>query len=243
MSVMTGDTIGLNHLFGMRFVAFDALWGIPMRCGMTIDTIQTLMLGFAGIKGLEDTIVTSTAISGSDLITVDHRSRVVRRVTERALISCHLWHMRLMTLRALRDIFVLIFVTVSATELAMFGQTGGQDIENLIMTRTTIHRRCIRRVGNSQGFVRLVTFVAVNLNHGRTMGLVAIGTVRDIAVLVFVARGAGEDGMLARKLLKLHPGICVAGQTGGRETFTQSNLQRPVRIRVAAKASFDLVVE
>jgi hypothetical protein len=185
----------------MGLMALDTLRDISMRCRMTIDALQTLVLGLAGIEGFENTIVTGAALDGGYLIAVNHRSRAVRRVAECALIGRHRRHMRLMTLGALRDLAVLIFMTSGARDLAVFGRAVDQNLVNLIMTGAAVCGGDVRGIGNGHGLVRLMTLFAVSLDHRCAMRIMAVGAVGDVAVLVFVAGGARERGVFAHKIL------------------------------------------
>lgn len=121
---MAGDTIGLDHLLSMRLMAIGALRDTTMRCRMTINALQTLMFGLAGIKLLENTIVAGAALDGGNLITKNHRSRAVRRVTELALVGRHLRRMRLMALTTQGNLAVLFFVAGGTSQLAVFGRAA-----------------------------------------------------------------------------------------------------------------------
>ncbi len=125
---MTGETISLDHLLGMRFMTIGALWNTTMCCRMTINALQTLMFGLAGIKLLENTIVTGAALDGGNLVTINDRRRAVRSVTEFALVGRHLRRMRLMTLTTQGNLTVLFFVTGGTSQFAVFGRTADQSL-------------------------------------------------------------------------------------------------------------------
>ena len=239
---VTGDTIGLHHILGMGLMALDTLRDITMRCRMTIDALQALVLGLAGIEGLENAIVAGTALDRRNLVAVNNRNRAVCRVAELALVGCHCRRMRLMTLVTLGDLAVLLFVTGGARNLAVFGRAVGQDIVNLIMTGAAVRGRNIRGIGDGQRLVRLMTGVASGLDHGCAMGFVAIGTIGDVAMGVFVAGGTKQCRVFTREILELRPLTSVTGQTGGGKIFTENDLQGAVGVFVTAQAAFDLVV-
>ncbi len=110
------------------------------------------------------------------------------------------------------------------------------------MTGAAVCGGDIRGVADVEGFVCLMTLFTVGLQHGRTVGFVAVGAVGDVAMFVFVAGGTCQDRMFTRKILQLRPLTLVTGQTGGGEIFTENDLQRPVGIFVTAETSFNLIV-
>lgn len=123
---MAGNTIGLDHILGMRLMTIGTLRDTAMSCRMTIHALQTLMLGLAVNKFLEHSTVAGGALDRGNLITVNDRSRTVRRVAEFTLVVLHLRRMRLMALTTQRNFTVLFFVTGGASKLAVFGRAVDQ---------------------------------------------------------------------------------------------------------------------
>lgn len=242
MGPVTGDTVGLNHLWRMRLVALNTLRDTSMRCCVAFDARHALMPGLAGTEGFENPFVAGAAIGRCDLVAKNRRSRTVRGVTTPALVGGHARSMRLMALAAQGDILMHASVAGVAGKFFMPGWTVDQGSSHLPMAAVAIPAGDRRGEGYRQRFVRLMTVAAAVPGHLRPMRFMTIAAGRHMAMLSLMAGGTGKRTVIARKILQLPPLLGVAGQAGRRKILAEGDLQRFVRIFVAAQTPVEAIM-
>lgn len=114
--------------------------------------------------------------------------------------SCCVWYT--MAILAFRYHLVLLLVTGHAEKSFVFGLAGTKQAECLAVTGGTLFGRRISSIDYCLRHVCLVAFFAVTRALVGRVSLVALGTLRNLAMDV-VAEGTGELAVLARAGLEL----------------------------------------
>lgn len=242
MSAVAGDAVGLDHPLGMGFMAIVALRDVAMGGLVTLETLQLLVFGLAGVQSPQGLFMTGAALCGGDSADEGRRHRAVRLMAVLALVSSHVLRVRCMTLAALRNISVPGFVTVDTGEHAVFGSTIAQDIKNLIMAAGAIRGGEVHGEGDVKRFVRLVALLTILFNHGRRMRLVAIGAFWHDAVSAGMTGGTIQRAVITREIFQLLAFTFMTGQARDSQFLAENDFQGTVRILMAAEACLELIV-
>ena len=142
---------------------------------------------------------------------------------------------------ALRNHFVLGFVTAYARYVLMFSRRSGQEVVGFLVASHAIFVGKVAGVGDGYRHMRLVALFALGGGLLRVVRLMALGAGRNLAMDV-VARGAEEGGVLARVSFQLLDLLGVAGEARIGDLVAEVDFQRPVRVLMAAVAVRELVM-
>ena len=118
---------------------------------------------------------------------------------------------------------VLFLMTEGARECMVLGGAGSECVESIFVTCTAVYRRYIGGIGHIFRLVRLVAFFAISDNHITGVRLVALRTLRDLAMDV-MTHGTVKGGMLALKFPELCDLLSVTGETGFRNIVSEHNI-------------------
>lgn len=142
---------------------------------------------------------------------------------------------------ASRNCFVLVFVTGYAGNILVFCSCFAVQFGSLLVAGGAHLVSCIGCVCYCGRHMCLVATLAVRSTHVSAMRLMALSTLRNLAVDV-VAEATGQLGMLAWHLLQLDDLLAVAGQTLIGNIVGQFDDLWCMWIIVATKAAGELVV-
>lgn len=142
---------------------------------------------------------------------------------------------------ACRDHLVLILVAVYAGQGFVFSRAGGQQVNGFLVAAAAFLVGNFLAVDNVFRLVSLVALLAIAGGLLGVVGLVALGTSRDLAVNVVAGR-AVEFAVLARELLELLNLRRVAGQARIGDVAGKNDIERGVGVLVAPEASLELIV-
>ena len=128
-----------------------------------------------------------------------------------------------MAVLAVRYHSVLFLVAEGARECVVLGGAGRECVEGLFVTCSAVRRRYIGGIGHIFRLVRLVAFFAISDNHITGVWLVALCTLRDLAMDV-MTHGTVKGGMLALEFPELCDLLSVTGETGVRNIVPEQNI-------------------
>jgi len=146
-----------------------------------------------------------------------------------------------MAVLALGDRLMHCLMAERTGECLMLGAASREQREGIRVARAAVFGRDVSCIGHSLRHVCLVAFLAIRNSHIGRVGFVALHACRYLSVNVMTG-GAVERSMFALLVPELGDLLGMAGQTWVGDIARKRNVERGMRILVAAQAVFEFIM-